>query len=43
VSFGGAYTAIPVVQQSTVTKGWITNQQFLDGLGASSQPADLGW
>lgn len=33
LSFGGAYTAIPFVQQEAVVLGkWITQQQFLDGI-----------
>jgi chromate transporter len=34
LTFGGAYTAIPFVQQdAVVVGGWLTQQQFLDGLG----------
>jgi hypothetical protein len=33
LTFGGAYTAIPFVQQDVVVKGaWMLNQQFLDGI-----------
>lgn len=33
LTFGGAYTAIPVMQYDAVTVGgWMTNAQFLDGL-----------
>jgi chromate transporter len=33
LTFGGAYTAIPILQQdAVVTGGWMTNAQFLDGL-----------
>jgi chromate transporter len=43
LTFGGAYTAIPFLQQDAVTVGaWMTNQQFLDGLALSSiLPAPL--
>lgn len=43
LTFGGAYTAIPFLQQDAVTLGaWMTNQQFLDGLALSSiLPAPL--
>lgn len=37
LSFGGAYTAVPFVQQATVQAGWITTKQFLDGLGRQRQ------
>jgi chromate transporter len=34
LTFGGAYTAIPLLQDDAVVKGgWMTNAQFLDGLG----------
>ena len=34
LTFGGAYTAIPFVQQDAVViGGWLTQQQFLDSLG----------
>lgn len=33
ITFGGAYTAIPVMQYETVTAGhWLTQQQFLDAI-----------
>ncbi|HVG58179.1 MAG TPA: chromate efflux transporter [Hyalangium sp.] len=33
LTFGGAYTAIPFLQQDAVIRGgWMTNAQFLDGL-----------
>jgi chromate transporter len=33
LTFGGAYTAIPFLQQDAVESGaWMTNSQFLDGL-----------
>lgn len=33
LTFGGAYTAIPIMQYDAVTVGgWMTNAQFLDGL-----------
>lgn len=33
LTFGGAYTAIPIMQSDAViTGGWMTNAQFLDGL-----------
>jgi chromate transporter len=33
LTFGGAYTAIPVVQYEAVVAGrWLTTQQFLDGI-----------
>ncbi len=36
LTFGGAYTAIPILQKDAVTTGaWMTNRQFLDGLGLS--------
>lgn len=43
LTFGGAYTAIPFLQQDAVVAGaWMTNQQFLDGLALSSiLPAPL--
>ncbi len=42
-TFGGAYTAIPLLQKDAVTTGaWMTNRQFLDGLGLSGiLPAPL--
>ena len=43
LTFGGAYTVIPFLQQDAVVVGaWMTNQQFLDGLALSSiLPAPL--
>lgn len=43
LTFGGAYTAIPFLQQDAVVTGaWMTNRQFLDGLALSSiLPAPL--
>ena len=43
LTFGGAYTAIPFLQHdAVVTGGWMTNQQFLDGIALSSiLPAPL--
>lgn len=43
LTFGGAYTAIPILQQDAVTAGgWMTNAQFLDGLALSGiLPAPL--
>ncbi|HSJ89199.1 MAG TPA: chromate efflux transporter [Anaerolineales bacterium] len=43
LTFGGAYTVIPFLQQDAVVRGaWMTNQQFLDGLALSSiLPAPL--
>jgi chromate transporter len=42
LTFGGAYTAIPFVRQDTVGRGWMTDAQFLDGLGLSGLiPAPL--
>jgi chromate transporter len=43
VTFGGAYTAVPFVQQFAVNQGmWLTTGQFLDGLAlASIIPAPL--
>ena len=36
LTFGGAYTVIPFVQQDAVSSGgWMTNSQFLDGLALS--------
>jgi chromate transporter len=33
LTFGGAFTAIPFLQEAAVdTKGWLTQSQFLDGL-----------
>jgi chromate transporter len=43
LTFGGAYTAIPFVQRDAVeVSGWMTNEQFLDGLALSGiLPAPL--
>lgn len=42
LTFGGAYTAIPFIRNDTVGRGWITDAQFLDGLGLSGTlPAPL--
>ena len=43
LTFGGAYTAIPFVQDDAVRTGrWMTNAQFLDGLALSGViPAPL--
>lgn len=43
LTFGGAYTAIPFLQNDAVViGGWMTNEQFLDGLALSSiLPAPL--
>ena len=42
LTFGGAYTAIPVIRNDTVGRGWMTDGQFLDGLGLSGiLPAPL--
>lgn len=43
LSFGGAYTAIPILQQDAVEAGgWLTNRQFLDGIALSGTlPAPL--
>jgi chromate transporter len=35
LTFGGAYTAIPFVRNDAVGRGWISEQQFLDGLALS--------
>ncbi len=35
LTFGGAYTAIPFVRDDAVGRGWIGEQQFLDGLALS--------
>lgn len=37
LTFGGAYTAIPFIQQTAVINGnWLTNQQFIDGIALGS-------
>jgi chromate transporter len=43
LTFGGAYTAIPFLQNDAVAVGgWMTNQQFLDGIALSGiLPAPL--
>lgn len=43
LTFGGAYTAIPFLQHDAVVSGgWMTNDQFLDGLALSGLlPAPL--
>lgn len=43
LTFGGAYTAIPFLQRdAVVVGGWMTNDQFLDGLALSGiLPAPL--
>ena len=32
LTFGGAYTAIPLVQRDAVGAGWMSNAQFMDGI-----------
>lgn len=43
LTFGGAYTVIPFLQDDAVNKGaWMTNREFLDGLALSGiLPAPL--
>lgn len=43
LSFGGAYTAVPFLQQGAVVEmGWITNDEFLDAFALSGlMPAPL--
>jgi chromate transporter len=43
LTFGGAYTAIPILQHDSVeVHGWLSNGEFLDGLAISSVlPAPL--
>ena len=43
LTFGGAYTVIPFLQQdAVVASGWMTNRHFLDGLALSGiLPAPL--
>lgn len=42
LTFGGAYTAIPFVRNDTVSRGWMTDAQFLDGVAlAGVIPAPL--
>lgn len=42
LTFGGAYTAIPLLQPDAVAAGWLTEEQFLDGVAlAGVLPAPL--
>ncbi|MGQ0606646.1 MAG: chromate efflux transporter [Candidatus Nitrosotenuis sp.] len=42
LTFGGAYTVIPFLQHDAISGGWMTNTQFLDGIGLSGViPAPL--
>jgi chromate transporter len=43
LTFGGAYTVVPFLQESSVEQqGWLTNSQFVDGLALSGVlPAPL--
>jgi chromate transporter len=43
LTFGGAYTAIPFLQEDAVARGaWMTNDQFLDGIAlGGTLPAPL--
>nr|WP_228244339.1 chromate efflux transporter [Porphyrobacter sp. GA68] len=42
LTFGGAYTAIPFVRDDTVGRGWLSDNEFLDGLALSGVlPAPL--
>lgn len=43
LSFGGAYTAVPIIQQDAViNRQWMTREQFLDGIALSGiLPAPL--
>ena len=42
LTFGGAYTVIPFLRGDAVGRGWLTDQQFLDGLALSGiLPAPL--
>ena len=42
LTFGGAYTAIPFIRNDTVGRGWMSDAEFLDGLGLSGiLPAPL--
>lgn len=42
LTFGGAYTVLPYLQQDAVGGGWMTNTQFLDGVALSGiLPAPL--
>src|SRR5688572_31679413 len=38
LTFGGAYTAVPFVRRDAVVEGrWLSEEQFLDGLGLSDR------
>ena len=42
LTFGGAYTAIPYVRADTVSRGWLSDATFLDGIAlAGMLPAPL--
>ena len=42
LTFGGAYTAIPFIRQDLVSRGWVTDATFLDGVAlANILPAPL--
>ena len=42
LTFGGAYTAIPYVRADTVSRGWLSDATFLDGIAlAGILPAPL--
>lgn len=42
LTFGGAYTAIPLVREDAVGRGWLSDGQFLHGLAlGSALPAPL--
>lgn len=42
LTFGGAYTAIPYVRADTVSRGWLSDATFLDGIAlAGVLPAPL--
>lgn len=42
LTFGGAYTAIPFIRNDTVGRGWMSDAQFIDGIGLSGiLPAPL--
>ena len=42
LTFGGAYTAIPFIRGDAVSRGWLSDAQFLDGLALGSiLPAPL--
>lgn len=36
LSFGGAYTTVPLFKASIVSNGWVTNKQLIDGLAIIS-------